>query len=356
MEPRELLALALNRAGSLRPGERYRLLDSCADPEALLSLPAEGLSRMLGRRVPAASWRPSELRRWAERERSGLTRAGFVCTFYWDEAFPSLLKEIFDPPVVLYVRGTLPGVGRELVAVVGTRRPTGVARDRAYELGFELARAGIGVVSGLARGIDAEAHRGAVDGGGYTLGVLGSGIDRVSPSSSLPLARRILERGGALVSEYPRGVPPEAAHFPARNRIISGMARSVVVIQAPERSGALITAEYALEQDRDLLVHAVGLCGAAGAGTRSLWQQGAPVVRSAANVLAALGKISAPSADVPARRTAGSSGPGDPGGREKPGSSREWGRELARRMELELAGKITVRGDRMYRKVDHGSE
>jgi DNA processing protein len=212
------------------------------------------------------------------------------------------------------------------------------------------------VVSGLARGIDAEAHRGAVDGGGYTLGVLGSGIDRVSPSSSLPLARRILERGGALVSEYPRGVPPEAAHFPARNRIISGMARSVVVIQAPERSGALITAEYALEQDRDLLVHAVGLCGAAGAGTRSLWQQGAPVVRSAANVLAALGKISAPSADVPARRTAGSSGPGDPGGREKPGSSREWGRELARRMELELAGKITVRGDRMYRKVDHGSE
>jgi DNA processing protein len=343
---RELFALALNRMPGLRPGERYRVLESFRSPDAVLSLSPQGLSRLVGRPISPAAWRPAELFRWAEGEQSRLTRAGFVCTFYWDEAYPSLLKEIYDPPVVLFLRGTPPDRQQRLVAVVGTRRPTGIAREKAYELGFGLARAGVGVVSGLARGIDAEAHRGAVDGGGYTIGVLGSGIDNVCPSSSRPLAGRMLEHGGALASEYPRGVPPEAEHFPARNRIISGMVGSVVVIQAPVRSGALITADYALEQDRELLVHAVGLCGAAGAGTRDLWQQGATVVRSAADVLVALGPA------VPREAATAAVG-------EEPlvaRSPREWGRELARRMELELAGDISVRGNTTYRKVDHGSE
>jgi len=281
----EILALAISRVPCLRPRERVLVLEACEGPESLAHMSAGDASRCLGRPVSSRSWRPLEALQWAEKARRDLTRGGFVCTFYWDPEFPPLLREIYDPPVVLFWRGTLPTPGRDLVAIVGTRLPTGVARDRAYQLGFELGRAGMGTVSGLARGIDAEAQRGTVAAGGYTIGVLGNGIDAVCPSSSRVLARKILAQGGAVASEYPPGTPPDAHHFPARNRIISGLAGSVVVVQAPERSGALITAEYALEQNRDLAVHAVGLCGEAGKGSRELWRQGATVVRSGADVL-----------------------------------------------------------------------
>ncbi len=131
-------------------------------------------------------------------------------------------------------------------------------------------------MSGLARGIDREAHEGCVEAGGRSVAVLGNGIDLVYPASSRPTAMALLARGGAILSEYPPGVPPLQYHFPARNRIISGLCRAVVVVQAPERSGALITAEYALDQGRDLWVHAAGLQGSAGAGTRRLADSGAP--------------------------------------------------------------------------------
>ena len=347
MADREVLALAINRAPFLRPRDRFVLLEACGGPESLCRMSTAGLARALGRPVISGSWRPLELLRQAEREHGDLTRAGFVCTFYWDGAFPAALKEIYDPPLVLYYRGTLPSPRRPLVAIVGTRRPSGAGRERAYELGFELGRAGVGTVSGVARGIDAEAHKGTLDAGGYTIGILGNGIDTVCPSSSRALGRKILGQGGALAGEYPPGVGPEAWHFPARNRIISGLARSVVVVQAPERSGALITADYALEQGRDLAVHAVGLCGEVGKGSRELWRQGAPVVRSAEDVLALWGLEPARGAET--HPEAGSQLP-------EAGSPREWGRELARRMELELAGKIVVRGGKIYRKVDHGKQ
>ncbi|MBN1836223.1 MAG: DNA-processing protein DprA [Spirochaetales bacterium] len=289
MAHREVLALALSALPALRPRERLLLLEACGGPDRLSRMGTVELAGLLGRSFEGCSWRPAEAVRWAEGAGDDLTRAGFVCTFYWEPAFPSGLREIYDPPLVLFWRGVPPAAQRNLVAIVGTRRPTGAARQRAYRLGFELARAGVGTVSGLARGIDAEAQRGTVDGGGYTIGVLGGGIDAVSPPSSRVLARRILGSGGALTSEYPPKIPAEAFHFPARNRIISALARSVVVVQAPARSGALITAEYALEHNRDLVVHAVGLCGEVGSGSRGLWQEGATVVRCGADVLAIWG-------------------------------------------------------------------
>jgi len=157
-------------------------------------------------------------------------------------------------------------------------------------LAFELACEGVGTVSGLAHGIDSEAHAGCIAARGYTIAVLGSGIDIVSPSSSWATARNLLEGGGTILSEYPPGTPPLKHHFPARNRIISGLSRSVVVVQAPERSGALITAEYALEQGRDLYVHAAGIVGSAGDGTRSLADAGAPVVAGCAELLTDWGR------------------------------------------------------------------
>ena len=286
----ELTALAINRVPFLKPREKLLLLEVCATPERLAGLSASALPAILGRAVRSNNWDPAAELRRAETDRKLLTSGAIRCTFIWSPDFPRLLREIYDPPVVLYYRGSLPTPQEVWVGVVGTRHPTGSGRGAAFALAFELAGLGVGTVSGLARGIDAEAHRGSLAEGGRTVGVLGNGIDRVFPASSAPIGRRILESGGCILSEYPPGEPPRPYHFPGRNRIISGLARTVVVVQAPEGSGALITAEYALEQGRELVVHAEGLEGPAGAGTRSLAEQGAESVRGAADILAGWGE------------------------------------------------------------------
>ena len=173
---------------------------------------------------------------------------------------------------------------RPWVAVVGTRGPDERSKRAAYGLGRDLAGAGAVVVSGLAWGIDGQAHRGAVE-TGVTVAVLGHGIDGVSPVGHQGLARRILAAGGAMVSEYGPGEPAFGYRFVERNRIISGLARTVVVVQAPVRSGALATADFGLDQGRDVVVHAEGLEGDRGAGTRNLARQGAPIIFGAADVV-----------------------------------------------------------------------
>jgi len=158
--------------------------------------------------------------------------------------------------------------------------------QRAFKLGRELGEAGIPVVSGLALGIDSMAHRGNIEGKAATVAVLGSGVDMIFPASNRDLARRILETGGAVVSEYPPGTVPAKWNFPARNRIISALARGVVIVEAPEKSGALITAQFALDQDRDLWVDSYGVKSPNGAGTARLVEDGAPVISSAEDILA----------------------------------------------------------------------
>ncbi|MDR2552454.1 MAG: DNA-processing protein DprA [Treponema sp.] len=199
--------------------------------------------------------------------------------------YPPLLGEIYDPPAVLYYRGRLPNPELPAVALVGTRRPSAAASLQALKLGREFAFRGITVISGLALGIDALAHRGCLEGGGHTVAVLGSGLDEVYPVSNRILARRILETGGALVSEYENGVKPRKWHYPQRNRIISGMARGTVIVEAPAFSGALHTARFALEQGRDLFVASSGLASPLGAGTKKLADDGCRVVSRAVEVL-----------------------------------------------------------------------
>jgi DNA processing protein len=196
-----------------------------------------------------------------------------------DPGFPAVLAEIADPPWLLWGRGSWPEEGLFRVAVVGTRQPTEAAKRAAVRFGTELAAASVVVVSGLARGIDACAHAGALE-SGLTVAVLGNGIDTVSPIGNRRLAARILAAGGALVSEYGPGDVALPYRFVARNRLISGLCRSVMVVQAPVKSGALITADFALDQGRDVVVHPVGLEGERGAGTRDLSRQGAPVVET----------------------------------------------------------------------------
>jgi DNA processing protein len=216
--------------------------------------------------------------------------------------YPPLLAQLHDPPRRLYLRGA----GRELlaepmVAVVGARSASPYGSQIARMLGRELASAGLVVVSGLARGIDAEAHRGALDAGGPTLAVLGCGIDRDYPARHAELARRIAA-DGLIVSEYAPGIEPAPWRFPARNRIIAGLALATVVVEARERSGALITADFALELGRDVFAVPGEITAALSAGTNRLIRQGAAPLLGADDVLDLLG-IERPARSAPSDTT-----------------------------------------------------
>ncbi len=207
-----------------------------------------------------------------------------------DPAFPGSLHSIFDPPPGLFLRGDGPVevLDRPAVAVVGARACSAYGTHAARMLGRELAAGGLVVVSGMARGIDGEAHRGALDAGGLTVAVLGCGIDRAYPAAHAELARRIGERG-LVVSEYPPGVEPAPWRFPARNRIVAGLAQATVVVEARERSGALITADLALEEGREVFAVPGEITSSLSAGTNALLRLGATVATSAADVLEAYG-------------------------------------------------------------------
>ena len=203
---------------------------------------------------------------------------------------PRLLAAIHDPPRVLFLRGEGETALLDLptVAVVGARACSSYGRSVARLLARELAAAGAVVVSGMARGIDGEAHRGALDARGITVAVLGCGVDRNYPAAHAELARRICERG-LVVSEYEPGIEPAPWRFPARNRIIAGLSRATVVVEARERSGALITADFALEEGREVLVVPGEITSALSAGTNALLRLGATPVTRAGDVLESLG-------------------------------------------------------------------
>src|SRR5205823_1946128 len=201
-----------------------------------------------------------------------------------DPRYPALLAEIHDPPPLLYVRGSLPPADAPAVAIVGSRSGTTYGRGVAERFGRELAAAGVGVVSGLARGIDAAAHRGALAGGGPTLAVLGCGVDVPYPWENQELARRIID-SGALVSEYPLGAAPDAWHFPSRNRIISGLALGSVVIEAARGSGALITAACAVDQNREVFAVPGSIDNPLTQGPHALLRDGARLVTNIDDIL-----------------------------------------------------------------------
>ena len=218
-----------------------------------------------------------------------------------DRGFPALLAQLHDPPKRLYVRGDASGLfERPAVAVVGARSCSGYGAQVARALSRDLAATGITVVSGLARGIDAEAHRGALDAAGTTVAVLGCGIDRDYPARHAELARRIVAGGGLVVSEYEPGVEPAPWRFPARNRVIAGLTLATVVVEARERSGALITADFALELGREVFAVPGEITAALSVGTNRLIRHGAAPLLGAADVLAGLGlePAAAPRAEV----------------------------------------------------------
>ncbi len=208
-----------------------------------------------------------------------------------EEEFPEPLRRISDPPIGLFVRGTLPKSWDKCVAMVGARRCTEYGRVTARELGRALAEEGITVVSGMAMGIDAESQWGAIEAGGCSIGVLGCGIDICYPPSNARLYGS-LTRKGALISEYGPGEPGLPFHFPLRNRLISGLARAVLVLEAREKSGSLITVDYALEQGKDVLALPGRIGDPLSQGCNQLIRQGAGILTGVSDVLAALGDLS----------------------------------------------------------------
>jgi DNA processing protein len=219
-----------------------------------------------------------------EREWERVAAAGVQVLTWDDPAYPARLRPLDGSPPVLYVRGQLGELDDWAVAIVGTRRASTYGREVAHLLATELARAGVTVISGLAMGIDTVAHRAALDAGGRTVAVLGSGVDQIYPPQNRGLAQAITEQG-ALISDYALGVRPEANNFPPRNRIISGLSRGVIIVEASERSGALITAQFAAEQGREVFAVPGSILHPGSVGCNQLIRQGAIPLLSVDDVL-----------------------------------------------------------------------
>jgi DNA processing protein len=287
---------------------------------------------------------------------AALAAAGVRFVGRSDERFPPLLRAIHDPPPGLFLRGAggEEVLARPAVAIVGARACSSYGAAVGRSLGRELAAAGLVVVSGLARGVDGEAHRGALEAGGLTVAVLGCGIDRDYPASHRELARRIAECG-SIVSEYAPGVEPAPWRFPARNRIVAGLARATVVVEARERSGALITADFALEEGREVLSVPGEITSALSAGSNALLRLGATPLTRAEDVLEAFGLDPSPSPEVElgedARRVLERLRDGAAGADELTRTvAVDAARVGAALVELELAG-LVAEGDGLYRCV-----
>jgi DNA processing protein len=266
-----------------------KLVKQFGSPERVLAASADelkhfdGLSRKAISMIGSFAWRESAAREFAKAADTGVS----IITMD-DPAYPQSLRDTPDPPLYLYVKGVLkPGDG-SAVAMVGTRRPSQYGRTVTYRFAGEIAAAGFTIVSGMARGIDTQAHRGALAAQGRTIAVLGCGIDVVYPPENRDLMEQIA-RTGAVVTENPFGTQPEAGYFPARNRIISGLSRGTVIIEASEDSGSLITARYTLEQKRTLFAVPGNIGAAMSRGTNNLIKQGAILVENAGDVLTGLG-------------------------------------------------------------------
>lgn len=293
--------LALRRVKGIGPRIARLLLERFGTAPAVFSageeaLIAAGVNRPVARAITEFSdFAP------LDRELCELARLGGRLVKWTDEDYPEPLRHIADPPPLLYVRGRTIAGERQCVAVVGARAASEAALHMAHRLGSELASKGLTVVSGLARGIDGQAHRGALEVRGRTIAVLGCGIDIIYPPEHRKLAEELIGDGGALFSELPVGTPPLAENFPTRNRIISGLCLGVIIVEAAERSGSLITARTALEQDRQVFAVPGSPLNGRSRGSNRLIKEGAKLVECVEDVIEDL----APQLDLPKSSSGG---------------------------------------------------
>ena len=328
--------LELQRAMAWHPEAIVDLLRTGTPPDAILSsLQSASKAR------PYGSDR-TEGRESLSRQISKLHQLGIRVVPVTDAAYPAPLAALVDAPLVLLVRGQVPALSSPGIAIVGARAATRTARATARRLARELASAGFTIVSGLARGIDAEAHRGALEARGRSVGVLACGPDQIYPPEHRTLAEEMTE-SGAVVTELPLGVSPRRSHFPLRNRIISGLCLAVIVVEARRRSGSLITVRHALAQGREVFVVPGSIDGPFAEGTNQLLRDGARPIRCARDVIEDLG--------LEGQWALGSSGPASSSRRKGAGSGSLEARILAAledgpatREELLLQAELDVSG------------
>ncbi len=279
--------LILNALPAIGPVQTRRALEATGSVQALLADSGSQLARVEGLTRPAIdalkNWQEhfdleAELKKIAQHD---------VTILHWDHtAYPERLKEIYDPPLVLYCRGDVEALSKQGIGVVGSRRTTYYGLETAKKLSYQMAYAGLCVNSGLARGIDTAAHQGALAAKGRTVAVLGSSLDHLYPAENKALARKIVEQRGAVISEFPFGTPPDRRTFPMRNRIVSGMSMGILVVEAGQSSGALITAKMGLEQGRTIYAVPGQITSPESKGCHGLIKEGAKLVEDVEDILA----------------------------------------------------------------------
>ena len=245
--------IALNMTPGIGPRAAAKLLERFGSAEAVFNATRGELESLRLRPEAIESIRARDLFEKAEAEIERVRQLGADVLLLDDGVYPALLREIFDPPITLYLKGAWDAcLNAPCVAIVGSRRCSTYGQNAASMLARDLAKRGVTIISGLARGIDAAAHRGALEAGGRTVAVVGTGLDQVYPREHRKLVDEILAAGGALCSEFPLETPPAPQNFPYRNRVISGLSLGVVIVEAAENSGSLITARMAMEQNREV--------------------------------------------------------------------------------------------------------
>jgi len=278
--------LALNSIRLIGPVRVRRLLEVLGSAEAILNAPADRLARVDGIGPATAEEIRSWDKNWSlEKELAGIQDLGLSLVDCEDEKYPQALREIYDPPLILYYKGDLEAARRKSIAVVGSRHTSHYGTEMAKKLSYQLAYAGMTVTSGLARGIDSAAHLGALAAKGRTVAVQGCSFDQIYPRENQPLADRIVEGNGLLLSEFPLGTPPDKQTFPMRNRIVSGLSQGLLVIEAGKESGALITARMASEQGRQVFAMQGRIDQPYAKGCHQLIKDGAKLVEGVEDIL-----------------------------------------------------------------------
>ncbi len=281
--------ISLNMTPGVGPRAATKLLETFGSADGVFHATRRELEALRMRAETVESILKREFHERAATEIERVREIGGDILLLDDGAYPFLLREIADPPVVLYVRGEWQACFEQpAIAVIGSRRCSTYGENAAEMLARDLAEREICVVSGLARGIDSAAHRGAVNAKGRTIGVLGTGIDRVYPKENAKLAARILDSGGAIVTQFPLETPPLGENFPYRNRIISGLSLGVLLVEATDRSGSLITARLASEQNREVLAVPGNITSRNSIGTNYLIKSGAKLVQQWQDVVCEL--------------------------------------------------------------------
>lgn len=281
--------LALNSIHGLGPIRLKNLLDFFKDPKDIWTSPDQ---EILIRGIPQSvvnNLKEARIVLNPEKFLEDVQKAGIKWLTIFDDDYPELLKEIYDPPVILYYKGEISPQDTRGIAIVGTRKITGYGAAVTEKFATELSRSGLTIISGLARGVDACAHRAVVEAGGRTLAILGGGLKKIFPPENIALGKRISDGHGALISEFAPDEPSLPGNFPARNRIISGLSLAVLVTEAAEDSGSLITAKSALDQGREVFAIPGPITSELSKGPSVLIKQGATLVTDPSEIIEQLG-------------------------------------------------------------------